>query len=60
MINFVKDLENRCDRANKIGRIIGRIEMLEARIEFRRSTFDREDIIEELISIRKELNDLEL
>jgi len=60
MTNFVKDLEMRCDRANKIGRILGRIEILESKIEFRRSTFDREDILEELIAIRKELNDVEL
>jgi len=62
-MNYIKEetFEKRNDRARTIGYIVGRLEMLEAKIEHRTHSFyDREDILEEVIRIREELDRVEL
>jgi predicted TIM-barrel fold metal-dependent hydrolase len=55
------EYEKRFKRANSIGKLIARLGILEVKIECRSETFyDRDDILEEVIAIREELDKIEL
>ena len=55
------DIETRMANAKKIGSLIADVEMIQARVEFRTSThYDREDILEALLELGKNLKNLQL
>jgi len=62
-MNYIKEetFEKRNERARMIGGLIAKLGILEVKIEHRSHThFDRQDILEEVIAIREELDKIEL
>ena len=58
---MIMDIETRMANAKKIGSLIADVEMIQARVEFRTSThYDREDILEALLELGKNLKNLQL